>query len=201
MPIFHRLFLGCVGVTFLLLAAAAARAGTLEMPGITKVHACSACHGFNGNSLSDTMPVLAGMDAGFIKKAIQDYASGKRPSPEMEPYAKMVLNVGVDDVAAYFAKQPRRPTPISVDPAAVARGRAASVQCQLCHGPDGRGDPAKNIPDLRGQPPGYLRNQMVLFKADRRSPGDEILKPLKALMKTLPDETMADLAAYFSSQR
>ena len=201
MPLFHRLFTGCAAVVSALLAAGTVLAGTLEMPGITKVHTCSACHGFNGNSLSDTMPVIAGMDAAYFKKAIQDYASGKRPSPEMEPYAKMVLNVGLDDVAAYFAKQPRRPTPITVDPAAVARGRAASVQCQLCHGPDGRGDPAKNIPDLRGQPPGYLRNQMALFKQDRRSPGDETLKPLKALMKTLPDETMADLAAFYSSQR
>lgn len=201
MRIVHRLGIAGAGLLSLLLLAGAAGAASLEMSGITKVYACSACHGFNGNSPSDTMPVLAGMDAGFIKKAIQDYASGKRPSPEMEPYAKMVLNVGVDDVAAYFAKQPRRPTPISVDPTAVARGRAASVQCQVCHGPDGRGDPARSIPDLRGQPPRYLRNQMALFKQDRRSPGDESLKALKALMKTLPDETMADLAAFYSSQR
>jgi cytochrome c553 len=42
---------------------------------------------------------------------------------------------------------------------------------------------------------------MLLFKEDRRSPGDERLKALKALMKTIPDQTFADLAAYFSSQR
>jgi cytochrome c553 len=64
-----------------------------------------------------------------------------------------------------------------------------------------RGDVAKGIPDLRGQAPGYLYNQMLLFKADRRSPGDPDLAPLKALMKTIPDATLADLAAYFASQR
>ncbi len=201
MRIVHRFTIGGAALLSLPLLAGASLAATVEMPGITKAYACSACHGFNGNSPSDTMPILAGMDQAYFKKAIQDYASGKRPSPEMEPYAKMVQVLGVDDVAAYFAKQPRRPTPIGVDSAAVARGRAASVQCQLCHGPDGRGDPAKNIPDLRGQPPGYLVNQMVLFKADRRSPGDEVLKPLKSLMKTLSDQNMADLAAFFSSQR
>ena len=42
---------------------------------------------------------------------------------------------------------------------------------------------------------------MLLFKADRRSPGDEALKPLKALMKTIDDAALQDLAAYFASQR
>ena len=49
--------------------------------------------------------------------------------------------------------------------------------------------------------PGYLRNQMVLFKADKRSPGDEAVKKMKAALKAIPDETLADLAAYYSSLR
>ena len=44
-------------------------------------------------------------------------------------------------------------------------------------------------------------SQILLFKAERRSPGDEALTPVKALMKTIPDQTAADLAAYFASQR
>jgi cytochrome c553 len=69
----------------------------------------------------------------------------------------------------------------------------------VCHGEAGKGDPAKGIPDLTAQPPGYLVRQMQLFKADTRSPGDANLRALKALMKTLPDEQFADLAAYYSS--
>ncbi|PYN14815.1 MAG: hypothetical protein DME05_14035 [Candidatus Rokuibacteriota bacterium] len=42
---------------------------------------------------------------------------------------------------------------------------------------------------------------MLLFKADRRSPGDDTIKAVKALMKTIPDEQFADLAAYWSSVR
>ena len=42
---------------------------------------------------------------------------------------------------------------------------------------------------------------MLLFKADRRSPADDQLKALKALMRTIPDEQLADLAAYWSSVR
>jgi cytochrome c553 len=119
----------------------------------------------------------------------------------MEPYAKMALHLGAGEVAAYFAAQRREPWPGRVDPAAAARGKAAAAPCAVCHGADGRGDPAKAIPDLRGQPAAYLESQMQLFKADRRSPGDEALKALKTLMKTVPDESLADLAAFFASRR
>ena len=179
----------------------AAEAGPLDLPGAPQALVCSACHGFGGQSQSNTMPILAGMAPSYFKKAIQDYAAGKRPSPEMEPYAKQVLQFGVDDVAAYFAAQKRTASPVKLDPAAVERGRAAAVQCTLCHGVSGKGDPSKGVPDLTGQPPGYLRNQMLLFKADRRSPGDAQLKVIKALMLTIPDEQLADLAAYWSSVR
>lgn len=185
----------------LLLVAAPAAAGPLDHPGYTKAFSCSACHGFAGNSRSATMPILAGMNATYLRKALQDYASGKRVSPEMEPYAKMAIHLGADDVAAYFAAQTRQPTTVAVDPAAVARGKTAAQQCASCHGPAGKGDASKGVPDLTGQPPGYLQSQMQLFKADRRSPGDDPLKAMKALMKTLPDDQIADLAAYFSTQR
>jgi cytochrome c553 len=190
-----------IGLVIVIALAGPAAAGPLDHPGYTKAFACSACHGFAGNSKSDTMPVLAGMAPAYLKKALQDYAAGKRPSPEMEPYAKMAAHVGLDDVVGYFAAQKKEPTPIAADPGAAARGKAASAQCAVCHGETGQGDASKLIPDLRGQPPGYLRSQMLLFKADKRSPGDEKLKAMKALMTQIPDETFADLAAYYSTLR
>lgn len=194
----------CTAFAILLLAPGVAdvgAAGPVDMPGFSKVFTCSACHGAGGNSPSDAMPALAGVYPAYFKKQIEDYAAGKRPSPEMEPYAKMVLLLGVDEIANYFASQSRQRTPITVSDQAVERGRTASAQCMICHGADGRGDPAKLIPNLAGQPPGYLRMQMLLFKADKRSPGDANLAALKALMKTIPDETFTDLAAYYSSLR
>jgi cytochrome c553 len=196
-----RLVTGAVALAGVVLVAGAAVAGPLDHPGYVKSATCSACHGFAGASQSDSMPILAGQDAGYLKKALEDYAAGKRPSPEMEPFAKQAVQVGIDDVVRYFASQKKTSTPIAVDPAAAARGRSAAAACAGCHGADGKGDPSKQVPDLRGQPPGYLRNQMMLFKADRRSPGDENLKAIKTLMKTIPDATVADLAAYYSSLR
>jgi cytochrome c553 len=119
----------------------------------------------------------------------------------MEPFAKQVKLLGVDEIAAYFAAQRREPTPIKADRAAVERGRAAATQCAACHGPRGEGDPAKLVPRIAGQPAVYLRNQLVLFKADRRSPGDAELTKMKAALKAIPDEALADVAAYYSSLR
>jgi cytochrome c553 len=184
-----------------LVVAGSAGAGPLDGVGAAQAMVCSACHGFAGQSQSNTMPILAGIAPWYFKKAIADYAAGKRTSPEMEPYAKMVLQAGVDDIATYFAAQARTASPVRLDPGAVERGRAAAAQCTICHGVSGKGDASKGVPDLTGQPPGYLRNQMLLFKADRRSPGDEQLKAVKTLMRTIPDEQMADLAAYWSSVR
>src|SRR5512145_1679262 len=164
-----RLSLGAmvIALTVLLGGAAGVAAGPLDSPGYAKAFACSACHGFGGTSRSETVPILAGMPAWYFKKAIEDYASGKRPAAEMEPYAKMVKELGVDDVAGYFAAQKKETTPLTPDAAAVARGRAASAPCAGCHAPAGKADPAKGVPDLTGQPAGYLLNQMLLFKADR----------------------------------
>ena len=194
-----RFLAGLAGLAVILAIAAPASAGPKD-PGYAKAFSCSACHGWDGASRADTVPVLAGMPAWYLKKAIQDYAAGKRPAAEMEPYAKMVLQLGVDDVASYFARQPK-PAPVAADPAAVERGRAAAAPCAVCHGTTGKGDPAKGVPDLTGQPAGYLKNQMLLFKADKRSAGDPTLSAIKALMKGIPDAQYADLAAYFSSQR
>ncbi len=106
-----------------LLAAGSAFAGPLDTPGATKALTCGACHGPGGQSPSNSMPILEGISAGYFKKAIEDYATGKRPSPEMEPYAKAVKVLGVDEVAGYFAAQKKEPTPIRADPTAAATPR------------------------------------------------------------------------------
>jgi cytochrome c553 len=193
-----------VAVAGLLLASTVGvsrAAGPLDQPGFAQALTCSACHGVAGNSKSNAMPILAGMSPAYFKRQMDAYAKGDRVSAEMEPYAKYVLQAGVDQIATYFAAQRMEPTPIKADTAAVTRGRAAAAECVVCHGPAGKGDPAKLIPSLAGQPPGYLREQMLLFKQDTRNPKDATLKAMKVLMRTIPDERLGDLAAYYSSLR
>ena len=190
-----------IGLVVAMGLAAGASAGPLDHPGAVKALTCTACHGAAGNSASGSMPSISGLDPAYFKRQMEAYATGKRLSPEMEPYAKHVRELGVDDIAAYFAAQPRQPTPVKSDPAAIARGRSASAACAICHGDNGLGNAAAGIPSLAGQAPGFLAEQMAAFKQDRRNPGDANLAALKALMRTIADPTFADLAAYYSSLR
>ena len=176
-------------------------AGPLDNPGFAKIITCSACHGQNGNSKSDMMPIIAGLDPAYFKRQIENYAAGKRPSPEMEPYAKEIQFLGLDQIAAYFAAQKRLPTPVRSSAEAAARGKTVAAQCVICHGPDGKGEAARLIPGIAGQPPGYLVQQMLLFKADTRDPGAPMLAAKKALMRLVPDSQFPELAAYYSSLR
>ena len=148
---------------------------------------------------SESIPILAGINVAYFKKTIEDYAAGRRLSPEMEPFAKQVKLLGVDEIATFFAAQKREPSPGKPDRAAVDRGRAASAVCASCHGPEGQGDAPKLVPAIAGQPAGYIRNQLLLFKTDKRSPGDPALTQLKSVLRAIPDETLADVAAYYSS--
>jgi len=93
------LFGGIVG------GAVTSQAAPLDSPGAQKSMICSACHGFGGNPPSRTIPTLAGMDQTQFKQQIRAFAEGKRQSPEMEPYAKYVLEFGLDEIADYFAAQ------------------------------------------------------------------------------------------------
>src|SRR6267378_3700790 len=198
-----RIGISLAAATLLLAAGlgAAQAAGPLDDPAFAKVITCGACHGVNGNSKSDMQPIIAGLDAAYFKRQIENYATGKRLSPEMEPYAKQVQFLGLDEIAAYFAAQKRLPTPFRPQPEAIAKGKQTAVQCAVCHGPTGKGDAARLIPDLTGQPPGYLAQQMLLFKQDTRDPGDPLLAAKKAIMRVIPDSQFPELAAYYSSLR
>jgi cytochrome c553 len=186
----------------LMLAAFDAGAGPLDSPGAQKALVCSACHGFAGNSPGNTVPILAGINANYFKKAIKDYAEGHRISPEMEPYAKYVMQFGVDEIANYFAAQKKQPAKVKADPKAVSRGATLATQCVSCHGPKGDGDDNRTIPALRGQAAGFVHSQLALFKENKRKPEDAALdESKKRILKGLDDNDFADLAAYYSTQR
>jgi cytochrome c553 len=91
------------------------------------------------------------MAPSYFKKAINDYATGKRQSPEMEPYSKYVLQFGLDDIADYFAVQLRKaPVKAKADAEMLSRGARLATQCAACHGAQGDGDASAQFPPSRG---------------------------------------------------
>jgi cytochrome c553 len=197
----RNIFVIALLITWALLGSVDVGAGALDQPGAQQSLVCSACHGFGGNSPGNHLPILAGMNANYFKKAIKDYAEGKRPSPEMEPYSKYVLQFGADEIADYFSTQQRRaPVAVKADPKAVSRGAKVAAQCVACHGPKGDGEVERNIPALRGQNAGYLQAQGALFASDKRKLDDAGLEESKKrVFKGLAENDLADLAVYYAT--
>jgi len=76
-----------------------------------------------------------------------------------------------------------------------AAGKAKSVTCLACHGPDGN-SPNPTWPKLAGQHPVYILKQLQAFKSGERK--NDLMSPMAM---PLEDADMVNLAAYFSSQK
>ena len=74
-------------------------------------------------------------------------------------------------------------------------GQAKAAVCGACHGPDGN-SPAPNFPKLAGQGERYLTKQLHDIKDGKRT-----VLEMTGLLTNLSDQDLADIAAYFSSQK
>lgn len=94
--------------------AAAALAATLlpahaqdVAAGKARVEAvCSACHGLNGVSVSDTIPNLAGQKAAYLQAQLRALKDGTRKNAIMNAIATQLAPEDIANVAAYFASLP-----------------------------------------------------------------------------------------------
>jgi sulfide dehydrogenase cytochrome subunit len=78
---------------------------------------CAACHGTGGNSVGGT-PVLATLDKNYFSRQMLAFRNGERTSTVMHHHAKGLTLEEIDQLAAYFSSQPRRPAlkPAPVSP-------------------------------------------------------------------------------------
>ena len=76
-----------------------------------------------------------------------------------------------------------------------AAGQAKVAVCGACHGPDGN-SMAPNFPKLAGQGERYLTKQLHDIKSGKRT-----VLEMTGLLTNLSDQDLADIAAYFSSQK
>jgi cytochrome c553 len=74
-------------------------------------------------------------------------------------------------------------------------GKKRAEACAACHGADGNAT-IPVVPSLAGQPPFYTHWQLALFRDGRRK--DLQMSPFAA---NLSDAEMAELAAYYASQK
>lgn len=164
---------------------------------------CFLCHGAEGESASEVFPRLAGQNAEYIAKQLENFKSGKRKSSAMAP---MVAELSPDDMAAlgrfYGSRPPHKEAPKDAPLAAVGQyiysqgNRFSGVPaCASCHGPDGAGSNA--LPRLAGQHAAYLDNQLKQFNKRERNNDNAVMHTVVEKMTPLE---MAAVSEYLSGK-
>lgn len=182
--------------------AGAVAEGSIEA-GRTKSVTCAACHGVDGNSVTPDWPMLAGQHASYIVRQLEAFKNGERTDVTMKPFADMLSEQDMLDVAAYFAAQ--KPTPKGADPALVnlgqqiyrggvpARGVAA---CIACHGPEGNGNPLAAYPRVGGQHAAYVTKQLNAYASGERRSDVEFNQMMRNVAGELFEDEIRALASY-----
>ncbi len=164
---------------------------------------CFLCHGAEGESASEVFPRLAGQNADYIAKQLENFKSGKRKSSAM---ATMVESLTAPDMAAlghFFASRPpHKEAPKDTQLAAVgqyiySQGNKFSgvPACASCHGPDGGGSNA--LPRLAGQHAAYLDSQLKQFNKRERNNDNAVMHTVVEKMTALE---MAAVSEYLSGK-
>ncbi len=165
-----------IAATFALLGSTAALAAADATAGQQKSAACAACHGADGNSANGEWPKLAGQNAVYLVKQLQDFKAGRRANPIMSGMAAPLSDQDMEDIAAYFSAQ--QPAPGKADPELVEKGKAIYLggnlnsglaACTACHGPNGKGNPAAGFPAVSDQHAQYVETQLKAFRAMQRA--------------------------------
>jgi cytochrome c553 len=155
-------------------------------------NACIACHGLNGEGDGDAAPRLAGLDAGYLLKQLEDYAAGLRKDDTMKSIAARLSPAARVRVAAYYAGLAPRVTAVSDRPAP-----PAFAGCVDCHGPSGEGVGGGG-PAIAGQPAAYVAEQLDRWRrAERRNDARGVMR---VAVRTLSDAEIAGLAVWLAAQ-
>lgn len=83
-------------------------ASSTAAPRISK--SCVACHGANGISTAPLFPNLAGQNAKYLAKQLQDYQSGNRKDPIMTSVARTLNEQEIRVLVAYFTRLASEPS-------------------------------------------------------------------------------------------
>ena len=169
--------------------------------GRAKSATCAACHGVDGNSVTPDWPSLAGQHPEYIARQLKAFKTDERKSVTMKPFAQMLSDQDVADVAAYFAAQ--KPTPKGADPALISLGQQiyrggiparGTPACIACHGPNGHGNPFAAYPRISWQHAAYVTKALQDYKSgERASDANQMMRNVASLLK---DDEIRALASY-----
>ncbi|MFZ0869673.1 MAG: c-type cytochrome [Rhodanobacter sp.] len=171
---------------------------------------CMACHGANGGGMAGTgNPRLAGLNAAYLQKQLDDFASGTRASTMMQATAKALSDDQRQALAIYYSKQPMpralakpaapMPAADSVGAVLATRGRwdQQVPACVQCHGPGGVGV-GGHFPPLAGQSASYIEAQLKAWQQGTRH--NDPLQLMQHLSSVLSEQDIRAVAEWFATQ-
>lgn len=164
-------------------------------------NACFSCHGLQGQGDGVSVPRLAGLDAGYLQKQMEDYAADTRHHDVMSAIARRLDADSRRDVAFYYASLPApqgvgepSPAPAIWTTGDASRGVPA---CSSCHGRSGEGVGPGN-PAVSGQPAAYTVDQLMRWKrAERRNDPRNVMTQAVA---GLSDREISAIALWLETQ-
>ena len=182
--------------------------------GKAKSAMCMACHGQDGNSPSNAFPSIAGQNAAYIAKQLQDYKSGKRVNALMVGMVASLSAEDMQNLGAFYASQQIKAQPaVAEDMRALVEqgrvlyqnGRAATgttsalAACSACHGAAGFGNAPAAYPALRGQHAAYTELMLKAFRDGARS--NDLNAVMRQAGQSLSDDDIRALAAYAANMQ
>lgn len=154
---------------------------------------CLSCHGADGISTRAGIPSLAGLSEDYLYSATRSYLTETRRDAFMNTFKDAIDEQEARNIAAFFSSLPRKKTP-TPSTGNVAAGEQAAATCAGCHGRHGDSALAQ-FPALSGQNGDYLFKALQAYRDGARAHA-----PMRAAVAKLPDATLRNLAAYFSSR-
>ena len=167
---------------------------------------CTACHGVDGGGQPAAgFPRLAALNAQYLRKQLDDFASGARANAVMRPVANALSESERQALATYYAGLPAPahgagPAAASSVGALLAnRGRwdQGIPACAQCHGPGGGGVGA-HFPPLAGQSETYIANQLKAWQQGTRK--NDPLQLMQHVAGKLDAADIAAVSAYYAAQ-
>ncbi len=171
---------------------------------------CMACHGADGGGQAAAgNPRLAGLEAAYLQKQLENFASGSRVNPVMQPTANALDAGERQALAIYYSNLPvpsALAQPATALPPADSLGSVLATRgdwgrgvpgCVQCHGPDGVGVGA-NFPPLAGQPASYIAAQLRAWQNGTRH--NDPLQLMQHLSAALSASDIEAVAGWFAAQ-
>jgi cytochrome c553 len=134
---------------------------------------CQSCHGPHAwGDAPREIPALAGQRSRYLVAQLARFATGERAGSTMHGSAMhealqpadVYRPQAIADLAAYLAQAARNPSPAHAeDRTPASAGAIFRSACSSCHGVDGAGRKAEQVPAIGGQHYDYLLSRLQMF--------------------------------------